>query len=161
VVTGLAPEMPRFSSRPVHVGFVVYKMALGQDFLPVLQFSPFSIIPPMLHTHSTGCNWPCTALSFASVFKQLQTFCCNSLEQCHVMQFHSICCHHLQFCMTSHQKQRSCFKLKSRCHTSSTRVWVWWKVISRFCHNVTALIWFRQCLQIVARWHKISSGSIT
>ena len=27
-------------------------MALGQDYLPVLQFSPVSIIPPLLHTHS-------------------------------------------------------------------------------------------------------------
>jgi hypothetical protein len=65
--------------------------------------------------------------------------------------FHSIYCHHLEFRMTSHQKQYSCFKLKSRCHTSSTGVWVWWKEISKFCHNVTALIWFRQCLQMVAR----------
>ena len=26
-------------------------MALGQIFLPVIRFSPVSIIPPMLHTH--------------------------------------------------------------------------------------------------------------
>jgi hypothetical protein len=36
--------------------FLVYKMALEQDFLPVFQFSPVCIIPPMLHTHSNGCN---------------------------------------------------------------------------------------------------------
>ena len=36
-----------------NIGFVVNKVQLGQVFLPVLQFSPVSIIPPMLHTHSS------------------------------------------------------------------------------------------------------------
>jgi hypothetical protein len=31
------------------VGFVVDKVALGQVCLQVLQFSPFNIIPPLLH----------------------------------------------------------------------------------------------------------------
>jgi branched-subunit amino acid transport protein len=35
--------------RSVHVGFVVNKMALGQIFLQVLQFSPISIIPSGFH----------------------------------------------------------------------------------------------------------------
>jgi hypothetical protein len=35
-----------------HLGFVVDKVALGWVFLPALQFSPVSIIPPLLHTHS-------------------------------------------------------------------------------------------------------------
>jgi len=30
---------------------VVYKVVLEQGFPPLLQFSPVSIIPPMLHTH--------------------------------------------------------------------------------------------------------------
>jgi hypothetical protein len=49
-------------SRTVHVGFEVDKEALEQVYLPVLQFSPVSIILPLLHTHSstthpryTGC----------------------------------------------------------------------------------------------------------
>jgi hypothetical protein len=33
------------------VGFVVDKVALGQVFLRVLQFSPANIIPPLLHIH--------------------------------------------------------------------------------------------------------------
>jgi len=33
---------------PVHVGFVVNKVALGQGFLQVLSFSTTSIIPPTL-----------------------------------------------------------------------------------------------------------------
>jgi len=45
--------------RPVHVRFVVHKVALGQVCLPVLLFSPVSIIPPVLHTHlpSTCCSY--------------------------------------------------------------------------------------------------------
>jgi hypothetical protein len=35
----------------VHVGFVVDKVALGQVFLRVLQFSTVSIIPPCPHTY--------------------------------------------------------------------------------------------------------------
>ena len=37
----------------VHVGFVVYKVAVGQDFFWVHQFSASSIIDPVLHTHSS------------------------------------------------------------------------------------------------------------
>jgi hypothetical protein len=37
---------------PIHVGFVVDKVALENIFLPVLQFFPVSIIPPLLQTHS-------------------------------------------------------------------------------------------------------------
>jgi hypothetical protein len=38
--------------KAVHVGFEVDKVAPGQVFLQVLQFSPAGIIPPMPHTHS-------------------------------------------------------------------------------------------------------------
>jgi hypothetical protein len=41
----------KFDSRPVHVGFVVDKVALGRFFLRTLQFFSVIIIPPMLHTH--------------------------------------------------------------------------------------------------------------
>jgi hypothetical protein len=37
--------------RSVHVGSVVDKVALGQVFLRVLQFSPVNITSPLLHTH--------------------------------------------------------------------------------------------------------------
>ena len=43
---------PRFNPRPLHVTFFVQKVALWQVFLSELQFSPLTIIPPMLHTHS-------------------------------------------------------------------------------------------------------------
>jgi hypothetical protein len=39
-------------TRPVNVALLVDKVALGQVFLQVLQFSPVSVVPPMLHTHS-------------------------------------------------------------------------------------------------------------
>ena len=42
-----------FDPRSVRVCFVVHKVSLRlQVSLPPLQFSPVSIIPPMLHTHS-------------------------------------------------------------------------------------------------------------
>jgi len=37
--------------RPVRVGFVVDKFAVGDVFIRALQISPVSIIPPLLHTH--------------------------------------------------------------------------------------------------------------
>jgi hypothetical protein len=51
VVTRLSSQQSRFDSRPVHVGFVLDKMALGEDFLTELQFSPVSITTPTHHTH--------------------------------------------------------------------------------------------------------------
>jgi hypothetical protein len=39
---------PGFMPRSFHEGFVVDKVALGQIFLRVLQFSPVGIIPPGL-----------------------------------------------------------------------------------------------------------------
>jgi hypothetical protein len=44
-VAGLSIRRPRFDPRPVHVGFVMDKVALGQYFC----FLPLSIITPMLH----------------------------------------------------------------------------------------------------------------
>jgi len=41
---------PGFDPRLVHVRFVVHKVTLGQVSLPVLHFSPVSIIPPTLDT---------------------------------------------------------------------------------------------------------------
>jgi hypothetical protein len=52
-VAGLSPRRPEFvPPESVHVGFVVDKVALGQDFLLVFQFHPVNIIPPLaLHAH--------------------------------------------------------------------------------------------------------------
>jgi len=36
---------------PVHMGFMVNIVELEQDFLQLLWFTPFSIIPSVLHTH--------------------------------------------------------------------------------------------------------------
>jgi hypothetical protein len=51
-LAGPSPRRPPLDPRPVHVTSEMDVVALGQFFLPVLQFSPVSIIPPMLHTHS-------------------------------------------------------------------------------------------------------------
>jgi hypothetical protein len=49
LAAGLPSRKSGFDSGPVRVGFVVDKVALGQFFLRVLQFSPVSFIPPVLH----------------------------------------------------------------------------------------------------------------
>jgi hypothetical protein len=48
---------------------MVDKMALGQVFLPVLQFSPVRIIPPMLHAHSFIYSRHCVVFVIDSVVK--------------------------------------------------------------------------------------------
>jgi branched-subunit amino acid transport protein len=45
LVAGLSLQWVGFTPRSVHAVFVVDKMALGQVFLQVLQFSPVNIIP--------------------------------------------------------------------------------------------------------------------
>jgi hypothetical protein len=39
IVVGFLDQRPGFASRAVHVGFVVYKVVLGQLFLQVILFS--------------------------------------------------------------------------------------------------------------------------
>jgi hypothetical protein len=50
LVGGLLPRRPRFDPRSIRVRSVD-KVALGMVFLRIFRFLPFSIIPPMLHTH--------------------------------------------------------------------------------------------------------------
>jgi hypothetical protein len=47
---GLSPRR----SGPVHVGFVVDKVALGRDFLRIFRFPPVTIVPPALLIHHLG-----------------------------------------------------------------------------------------------------------
>jgi hypothetical protein len=52
LVAGFSQRRSGFAHRAVHVGFVVDKITLTQVFLRVLQFSPVSIIPLLLHIHA-------------------------------------------------------------------------------------------------------------
>jgi hypothetical protein len=54
LVAGLSLRRPG----SIHVEFVVEKVALGQVFVPVLRFSPVSIIPPSFSVliHHLGIN---------------------------------------------------------------------------------------------------------
>ena len=80
----------------VDIGFVMNKVQLGQVFLPVLQLSPVSIIPPLLHTHSSiyhpRCilffsqyfSFPLSVSSTIAPFNHLSLMSCNlSNWQCH------------------------------------------------------------------------------
>jgi hypothetical protein len=49
---GLSQQRPAFISRPVHVGFLVGKVALGHVSLRVLRLYPVSIIPTALYAYS-------------------------------------------------------------------------------------------------------------
>jgi len=49
-VTSLSLCRPGNDLRTLHVELVDYKMALWQDFLCILLFSPITIIPPLLHS---------------------------------------------------------------------------------------------------------------
>jgi len=51
VVSGVSLQRLRFNSRPVHVGFVVVVVALGQVCLQALRFSPVIITTLILHIH--------------------------------------------------------------------------------------------------------------
>jgi hypothetical protein len=53
LVAGLSPRKPG----SLHVGFVVYKVALGQDFLRVVRFFPCQHYSTMaFHTHHLAMN---------------------------------------------------------------------------------------------------------
>ena len=54
-----------FDPNPVHMGFVVDKMTVGQVFLPVRLVSPVIIIPPLLLL-----EWRCIVSDADSVIKQ-------------------------------------------------------------------------------------------
>ena len=51
-LSSLSFRMPGFIPGSLHLGSVAGEVALRQGFLSVLQFSPVSIIPLLLHTHS-------------------------------------------------------------------------------------------------------------
>ena len=51
LAVGLSPRRPVFDPGPVHVRFMVDKVALGQGFLWVLRFCHVDNIPPMLRTY--------------------------------------------------------------------------------------------------------------
>jgi hypothetical protein len=55
LVTSLSLQRLRFHPRLPYVGFVVDKVALEQVFLQLLQFSPVSNIPSILHDYSFIC----------------------------------------------------------------------------------------------------------
>jgi hypothetical protein len=49
LVAGLSPRRTGFDPSSVHVGFMVYKVALGQVFPRVFRCSLVNFIPPVLH----------------------------------------------------------------------------------------------------------------
>jgi len=65
----LSPQNPRFTCRPVRMGFVVDRVTLGHVFLWVFWFFLINIILLMLHTHSFIWHWHYVILATVSVLK--------------------------------------------------------------------------------------------
>jgi len=61
-IPGLSPQRSSFISRPFCLGFMVGRMTLGQVFLWVVWFSPFSIILWIFHIHLFIYHWCYTIL---------------------------------------------------------------------------------------------------
>jgi hypothetical protein len=76
----LSPRRPKLCPRPVHVGFVVGKVALEYFLLRVLQIFPVSMIPPMLTTHSFIYHRLYVILATDSVLKQVTFLCLTPFE---------------------------------------------------------------------------------
>ena len=64
-----SPQSPEFNPRSVK-GFVVDNMAVWSTSHQVLQFSPVSVIPPMLHSHSFLYHWCYIIIAVDSNIKQ-------------------------------------------------------------------------------------------
>ena len=79
LIAVLSPRISDFGHSALRVGFVVDKVALGQFFLLVLQSSPVSIIPPMLHTHISPSTIAGIYCLTAPVYKMLK-------KQLHVLR---------------------------------------------------------------------------
>jgi hypothetical protein len=56
--------------RPVHVGLIIDKEAMGQLYIRALRSSPVNVIPPMLHIHSLIYHRRYIISSIDSVVKQ-------------------------------------------------------------------------------------------
>lgn len=68
-LAGLSPWRPGFSSNPVHVGFVVDNMALGQGLFRILRGFPLNIILLVPRTHLFICHQRCVILATDTVIK--------------------------------------------------------------------------------------------
>jgi len=66
---GISPGRPGFNPGPLHVEFVVDKVALGPDFLRVFRFSPASRILSVFSTHSFSDCRRCIIVAIESVVK--------------------------------------------------------------------------------------------
>ena len=77
-----------FNHRPVHMGFMVDKVALGQVFLRVLWFFPVCTIPPMLHIHILFiCCWWCIVLAIDNITKHFYIQQGSTYKRVHNLSF--------------------------------------------------------------------------
>lgn len=68
-LAGLSPRKAGFSPSPVHLGFVVDNVALGQGLFRILRIFPISIILLVPRTHSFICHQRYVILATDTVIK--------------------------------------------------------------------------------------------
>jgi len=78
-----------FSPRPVHVGFLVCRVTVGEIFVWVLRFPHVSVIPPLLY--SFVCDRGYINAAVDSVIKQ---------STCIAVSLDDVWCHAWEFCWT-------------------------------------------------------------
>ena len=83
--SGLLSQRPRVNTRPVCVGFVVNKAALGQVFLGVLQFSS-AIIHPVHQARPFFCRRRHTVIPFDIEINKNE-WSCASASPCAFISF--------------------------------------------------------------------------
>jgi hypothetical protein len=100
-----------FTTRPVSVGFLVHKVALGQVLLCTLQSSPVRIISSTLHIRvSLMYNWQYTILAMDNVLKKtlqnLNLFIHQKMsgESCRE-KWNTFCMHYVEHWMSQFARQ--------------------------------------------------------
>jgi hypothetical protein len=63
----LSQQKPKFNPTLLYFGFIAERLTQWQVFLPALQFSLVSIIPPLLHSHSFSYH-RCSVMFFYQHF---------------------------------------------------------------------------------------------
>ena len=80
LVSGISQQWSIFGNQPAHLQLAVDKMALWQVFLTLLQFSPVSIIPPMIHYDKPFiCHQWYTILATGSINEENTSFHSSNL----------------------------------------------------------------------------------
>jgi hypothetical protein len=147
---GLSPQRTRFSPSPVHVGFVENEVAMGPFIFPVLQFSPLSIILPVLHIHSsvTSAVWS-EHLTVLLNNTYIMTMYCrkNHVTSWEIFVYHSTFCMFVLSCVELCETYRKTL-MNTGC--VSKHIHIWQVMLKMHAETITGHNGLRHC-QILTR----------